>query len=87
MLTPELNTDLWERTLGSANEVKAVGAVSNGAMTLYTHQPHRQDLADFDPQDRIDVPTVRLYFNATINATMLKWRPSSYGATHIASTT
>jgi len=31
---PSLLT-LWERTRGSANEVKAVGTVSNGAMTLY----------------------------------------------------
>src|SRR5262245_222384 len=32
---PSLLT-VWERTRGSANEVKAVGAVSNGAMTLDT---------------------------------------------------
>ena len=55
---------MWERTRGSANEVKAVGAVSNGAMTLYTINPNVKTLADFGEQDRIAVPTVRLSFNA-----------------------
>ena len=60
---PSLLT-VWERTRGSANEVKAVGAVSNGAMTLYTINPNVKSLADFTEQDRIAVPTVRLSFNA-----------------------
>src|SRR5215510_11269254 len=60
---PSLLT-VWERTRGSANEVKAVGAVSNGAMTLYTINPNVKSLADFSAQDRIAVPTVRLSFNA-----------------------
>ncbi|HEU0062946.1 MAG TPA: ABC transporter substrate-binding protein [Hyphomicrobiaceae bacterium] len=60
---PSLLT-VWERTRGSANEVKAVGAVSNGAMTLYTINPNVKTLADFGEQDRIAVPTVRLSFNA-----------------------
>src|SRR5262245_33696998 len=55
---------VWERTRGSANEVKAVGTVSNGAMTLYTINPNIKTLADFSEQDRIAVPTVRLSFNA-----------------------
>ena len=60
---PSLLT-LWEKTRGSANEVKAVGTVSNGAMTLYTINPNVRSLADFGEQDRIAVPTVRLSFNA-----------------------
>ena len=60
---PSLLT-LWEKTRGSANEVKAVGTVSNGAMTLYTINPNVKSLADFGAQDRIAVPTVRLSFNA-----------------------
>src|SRR6185295_11662830 len=60
---PSLLT-VWERTRGSANEVKAVGAVSNGAMTLYSINPNVKTLADFGEQDRIAVPTVRLSFNA-----------------------
>ena len=60
---PSLLT-LWEKTRASANEVKAVGCVSNGAMTLYSINPNVKTLADFGEQDRIAVPTVRLSFNA-----------------------
>jgi sulfonate transport system substrate-binding protein len=60
---PSLLT-VWERTRGSANEVKVVGTVSNGGMTLYTINPIVKTLADFGEQDRIAVPTVRLSFNA-----------------------
>lgn len=60
---PSLLT-LWEKTRGTANEVRAVGTVSNGAMTLYTINPNVKTLADFTEQDRIAVPTVGLSFNA-----------------------
>jgi len=60
---PSLLT-LWEKTRGTANEVKALGTMSNGAMTLYTINPNVKTLADFTDQDRIAVPTVRLSFNA-----------------------
>ncbi|HEY7248349.1 MAG TPA: hypothetical protein VH678_31180 [Xanthobacteraceae bacterium] len=60
---PSLLT-IWEKTRGTANEVKAVGTVSNGAMTLYTINPSVKTLADFTEKDRIAVPTVRLSFNA-----------------------
>lgn len=56
--------NLWEKTRGSANEVKAIGTVSNGAMTLYTIDPAVKSLADFTDKDRIAVPTVRISFNA-----------------------
>src|SRR5262249_55788605 len=48
---PSLLT-VWEKTRGSANEMKAVGTVSNGAMTLYTINPDVNSLADFGAQDR-----------------------------------
>jgi len=60
---PSLLT-LWEKTRGTANEVKAVGTVSNGAMTLYSINPNVKTLADFTEKDRIAVPTVKLSFNA-----------------------
>jgi NitT/TauT family transport system substrate-binding protein len=60
---PSLLT-IWEKTHGTANEVKAIGTVSNGAMTLYTINPNVKMLADFTEQDRIAVPTVRLSFNS-----------------------
>src|SRR5258708_18894648 len=55
---------IWEKTRGTANEVKAVGTVSNGAMTLYSINPNVKTIADFTDKDRIAVPTVRLSFNA-----------------------
>jgi NitT/TauT family transport system substrate-binding protein len=60
---PSLLT-IWEKTRGTANEVKAVGTVSNGAMTLYTINPNIRSIADFTEKDRIAVPTVRLSFNS-----------------------
>jgi NitT/TauT family transport system substrate-binding protein len=60
---PSLLT-LWEKTRGTANETRAVGTVSNGAMTLYTINPKVKSIADFTETDRIAVPTVRLSFNA-----------------------
>ena len=60
---PSLLT-IWEKTRGTANEVKAVGTVSNGAITLYSINPNVKTIADFTDKDRIAVPTVRLSFNA-----------------------
>jgi NitT/TauT family transport system substrate-binding protein len=60
---PSLLT-LWEKTSGSNNEVKAVGTVSNGAMTLYTVNPNVKTIADFTENDRIAVPTVGISFNS-----------------------
>jgi NitT/TauT family transport system substrate-binding protein len=60
---PSLVT-LWEKTRGRASEVRAVGTVSNGAMTLYTINPDIKTFADFTESDRIAVPTVGLSFNA-----------------------
>jgi NitT/TauT family transport system substrate-binding protein len=60
---PSLLT-VWQKTKGTANEVRAVGTVANGAMTLYTINPNIKTLADFTEKDRIAVPTVRLSFNA-----------------------
>jgi len=60
---PSLLT-LWDKTHGTANEVRAVGTVSNGAMVLYTINPNVKSIADFTDQDRIAVPSVRISFNA-----------------------
>jgi NitT/TauT family transport system substrate-binding protein len=60
---PSLLT-LWEKTHTTANPVKAIGAVSNGAMTLYTINPNVKSITDFTDQDKIAVPTVRISFNA-----------------------
>src|ERR1700688_4491302 len=60
---PSLLT-LWDKTHGTANEVKAVGTVANGAMVLYTINPNVKSIRDFTEQDRIAVPSVRISFNA-----------------------
>jgi NitT/TauT family transport system substrate-binding protein len=60
---PSLLT-VWDKTKGTQNEIKAVGTVSNGAMTLYTVNPNVKTIADFTDKDRIAVPTVKLSFNA-----------------------
>ena len=39
--------NLWDKTHGTPNEVKAVGTVSNGAMVLYTINPNVKTIADF----------------------------------------
>ena len=60
---PSLIT-LWEKTRNSPNPIKAVGAVSNGAMTLYTTNPTVKSITDFTETDRIAVPSVAISFNA-----------------------
>src|SRR5258708_37740156 len=60
---PSLLT-LWEKTRSTSDPVKAVGTVSNGAMTLYTINPNVKTIADFTEKDRIAVPTVRISFNS-----------------------
>jgi len=60
---PSLLT-LWEKTRNTSNPVKALGTVSNGAMTLYTINPDVKTIADFTEKDRIAVPTVRISFNS-----------------------
>jgi NitT/TauT family transport system substrate-binding protein len=60
---PSLLT-LWTKTKGTPQEVKAVGTMSNGAMTLYTTNPNVKTIADFTENDRIAVPTVGISFNA-----------------------
>src|ERR1700680_609740 len=60
---PSLLT-LWTKTHGTPQEVKAVGTMSNGAMTLYATNPNVKTIADFTEKDRIAVPTVGISFNS-----------------------
>ena len=60
---PSLLT-LWEKTRSTSNPIRAVGTVSNGAMTLYTINPNVKSITDFGEQDRIAVPTVGISFNS-----------------------
>lgn len=60
---PSLLT-LWSKTKGTPQEVRAVGTMSNGAMTLYTTNPNVKTIADFTDKDRIAVPTIGISFNS-----------------------
>ena len=49
---PSLLT-LWGKTKGTPNEIRAVGAISNGAMTLYSINPKVKTIADFTEKDTL----------------------------------
>jgi len=55
---------LWEKTRGTPNEMRALGCMANGAMTLYTINPNVKTLKDFTAEDKIAVPAVKLSFNS-----------------------
>lgn len=55
---------LWGKTKGTPNEMRAVGTISNGAITLYSINPAVKTIADFTDRDKIAVPTAKLSFNA-----------------------
>jgi NitT/TauT family transport system substrate-binding protein len=50
---------LWARALGTAQEVKAIAAVSALPSTLLTRKPEIKSLRDFTERDRIAVAAVR----------------------------
>lgn len=56
---PEL-TDLWDRTVGTPGEVRALSAVAWQPFMLVTRDPAVKTLADFSPLDVIAVPRVKL---------------------------
>ena len=56
--------NFWSKTKGTPQEVRAVGTMSNGAMTLYTTNPNVKTIADFTDKDRIAVPTIGISFNS-----------------------
>lgn len=55
-----------ERTRGSAQEVKGVGALSGMPMYLNTRNPNIKSLGDFTDKDRIAMPAVKISFQATL---------------------
>jgi len=56
---PSLAT-LWDKTAGTAQEVRAVCAVQSMPYVLVTRNPAVQTIADFTAADRIAVPTVKI---------------------------
>ncbi|MEA2839205.1 MAG: sulfonate transport system substrate-binding protein [Methylobacteriaceae bacterium] len=57
---------VWDKTRGSANEIRALGTMSNVPMTLYTINRAVRTIADFTPADRIAVPAAKVSFNAVM---------------------
>ena len=56
---PSLAT-LWDKTLGSPMEVRAICAVQSMPYILTTRNPKVKTIADFTDADRIAVPTVKI---------------------------
>jgi NitT/TauT family transport system substrate-binding protein len=57
--SPSLAT-LWDKTFGSALEVRAICAVQSMPYILTTRNPAVKTIADFTAADRIAVPTVKI---------------------------
>jgi NitT/TauT family transport system substrate-binding protein len=57
--TPALAT-LWDKTAGTAQEVRALSAVQSQPYILTTRDPAVHSIADFGDQDRIAVPSVKI---------------------------
>jgi NitT/TauT family transport system substrate-binding protein len=51
---------LWDKTAGTANEVRALSAVQSMPFMLVTNRPSIKTLADFTEQDKIAVPGVKV---------------------------
>jgi NitT/TauT family transport system substrate-binding protein len=57
--SPSLAT-LWDKTVGTSSEVRAVCAVQSMPYVLNTRNPAVKTIADFTAADRIAVPTVKI---------------------------
>src|ERR1700754_1043820 len=51
---------LWDKTASTANEVRALCAVQSMPFMLVTNRPGIKTLTDFNDQDRISVPAVKV---------------------------
>jgi NitT/TauT family transport system substrate-binding protein len=51
---------LWDKTAGTANEVRALCAVQSMPFMLVTNRPAIKTVTDFTDQDRISVPAVKV---------------------------
>ena len=60
---PALAT-LWERTLGTARQVKALCAVQSMPYELMTRNPAVHSIGELGPNDRVAVPTVKISLQA-----------------------
>jgi NitT/TauT family transport system substrate-binding protein len=56
---------MWDRTRGNL-DVRAIGAMAEVPMQLYTTDPRIRSIADFRPDDRIALPAPRVSFQAIV---------------------
>src|SRR5580692_8796571 len=56
---PSLAT-LWDKTAGTANEVRALAAVQSMPFLLVTNKPEIKTIKDFTSQDKIAVPAIKV---------------------------
>ena len=57
---------LWDKTVGTPNEVRALSAVQSMPYKLVTNRPEVRSIADFTEQDRIAVPSVKVSSQAIV---------------------
>jgi len=56
---PTLAT-MWDKTVGTPNEIRALAAVQSMPYVLVTRSPHIKSIRDFTDKDRIALPAVKL---------------------------
>ncbi len=61
-ITPGVPTlaTMWDKTVGTPNEIRALSAVQSMPYVLVTRSPHIKSLRDFTDKDRIALPAVKL---------------------------
>lgn len=57
---------LWDKTRGSAIEVRGLSSLSSSSMYLMTRNPNVKTLADFSDKDRIAVPGIKTSLPAVV---------------------
>jgi NitT/TauT family transport system substrate-binding protein len=57
---------MWDKTQGSANEIKAISGISSFPYPLVTRNPRVKSLRDFTDEDRIAVPAVTISVQAIV---------------------
>lgn len=63
--TPGLAT-LWDKTVGTAREIRALSAVQLQPFMLVTNNPAVKTIADFTDKDRIALPTAKISAQAIV---------------------
>jgi NitT/TauT family transport system substrate-binding protein len=71
---------LWDKTAGTANEVRALSAVQSMPFMLVTNRPTIKTIKDFTEQDKIAVPAVKVSSQAIClqMAAAKEWGPENY---------